>query len=29
MTPPVPAEPFPVTNTTNAFREMLGIPPIA
>jgi hypothetical protein len=25
---PVPAEPFPVTNTTDEFREMLGIPPI-
>lgn len=23
---PVPAEPFPVTNTTSEFREMLGIP---
>ncbi len=26
---PVPAEPFPVTNTTNEFREMMGRPPIA
>jgi Sulfotransferase domain len=26
---PVPAEPFPVTNTTDAFREMVGIPPLA
>jgi hypothetical protein len=25
---PVPAEPFPVTNTTDAFREMVGIPPL-
>ncbi|MGZ6494381.1 MAG: sulfotransferase, partial [Actinomycetota bacterium] len=25
---PVPAEPFPVTNTTNEFREMIGIPPL-
>jgi hypothetical protein len=25
---PVPAEPFPVTNTTSEFREMLGVPPI-
>jgi Sulfotransferase domain len=25
---PVPAEPFPVTNTTNEFREMVGIPPL-
>jgi hypothetical protein len=23
----VPAEPFPVTNSTNEFREMMGIPP--
>ena len=26
---PVPAEPFPVTNTTDEFREMLGLPPLA
>jgi hypothetical protein len=26
---PVPAEPFPVTNTTNEFREMLGLDPVA
>jgi hypothetical protein len=26
---PVPAEPFPVTNTTGEFREMIGMPPIA
>jgi hypothetical protein len=26
---PVPAEPFPVTNTTNEFREMIGVPPLA
>ena len=25
---PVPEEPFPVTNTTDEFREMLGLPPI-
>jgi hypothetical protein len=25
---PVPAEPFPVTNTTAQFREMLGVPPL-
>jgi hypothetical protein len=25
---PVPAEPFPVTNTTNEFREMLGLDPV-
>jgi hypothetical protein len=25
----VPAEPFPVTNTTDEFREMLGVPPLA
>ncbi len=25
---PVPAEPFPVTNTTNEFRETIGIPPL-
>lgn len=25
---PVPAEPFPVTNTTNEFREMIGVEPI-
>jgi len=25
---PVPAEPFPVTNTTDDFRAMLGIPPL-
>ena len=24
---PVPAEPFPVTNTTTEFREMVGMPP--
>jgi hypothetical protein len=24
----VPAEPFPVTNTTDEFREMVGIPPL-
>jgi len=26
---PVPAEPFPVSNTTDEFRVMLGIPPLA
>jgi hypothetical protein len=26
---PVPAEPFPVTNTTSEFRDMLGLPPVA
>jgi len=26
---PVPAEPFPVTNTTGEFREMIGMPPVA
>jgi hypothetical protein len=26
---PVPAEPFPVTNSTNEFREMVGIPPLS
>jgi hypothetical protein len=26
---PVPAEPFPVTNTTGEFRDMLGMPPVA
>ena len=26
---PVPAEPFPVTNTTDEFRVMLGMPPLA
>jgi hypothetical protein len=26
---PVPAEPFPVTNTTSEFRDMLGVPPVA
>ncbi len=26
---PVPAEPFPVTNTTEGFREMIGMPPVA
>lgn len=26
---PVPAEPFPVTNTTAEFREMLGIEPVS
>jgi hypothetical protein len=25
---PVPSEPFPVTNTTAAFREMMGMPPL-
>lgn len=25
---PVPAEPFPVTNTTDDFRAMLGLPPL-
>jgi hypothetical protein len=25
---PVPVEPFPVTNTTDEFREMIGIPPL-
>ncbi len=25
---PVPSEPFPVTNTTDEFREMLGMPPL-
>jgi hypothetical protein len=25
---PVPAEPFPLTNTTSEFREMIGIPPL-
>jgi hypothetical protein len=25
---PVPAEPFPVANTTDEFREMIGIPPL-
>ena len=25
---PVPAEPFPVTNTTKEFREMMGAPPL-
>ena len=25
---PVPDEPFPVTNTTNDFRSMLGLPPV-
>src|SRR5215472_1167383 len=25
---PVPSEPFPVTNTTKEFREMLGMPPL-
>ena len=25
---PVPTEPFPVTNTTSDFREMLGLPPL-
>jgi hypothetical protein len=25
---PVPAEPFPVTNSTNDFREMIGLPPL-
>jgi len=24
----VPAEPFPITNTTDEFREMVGIPPL-
>ena len=26
---PTPAEPFPVTNTTDEFREMIGMPPLA
>jgi hypothetical protein len=26
---PAPAEPFPVTNTTGEFREMIGMPPVA
>jgi len=26
---PVPSEPFPVTNTTDEFREMVGMPPLA
>jgi hypothetical protein len=26
---PVPAEPFPVTNTTDEFREMAGMPPLS
>jgi hypothetical protein len=26
---PVPAEPFPVTNTTDEFRTMMGMPPLA
>lgn len=26
---PVPAEPFPVTNTTDEFREMIGMPPLS
>jgi Sulfotransferase domain len=25
---PVPAEPFPVTNTTDDFRQMIGMPPL-
>ncbi len=25
---PVPAEPFPVTNSTDEFRELIGIPPL-
>ena len=25
---PVPAEPFPVTNSTDDFRSMVGIPPL-
>ena len=25
---PVPGEPFPVTNTTDEFREMIGMPPL-
>jgi hypothetical protein len=25
---PIPSEPFPVTNTTTEFREMLGMPPL-
>jgi hypothetical protein len=25
---PVPTEPFPVTNTTDEFRDMLGLPPL-
>jgi hypothetical protein len=26
---PVPTEPFPVTNSTNEFREMAGLPPLS
>jgi hypothetical protein len=26
---PVPAEPFPVTNSTSEFREMVGLPPLS
>jgi hypothetical protein len=26
---PVPSEPFPVTNSTDEFREMVGIPPLS
>jgi hypothetical protein len=26
---PVPADPFPVTNTTDEFREMVGMPPLS
>jgi hypothetical protein len=26
---PVPTDPFPVTNTTGEFREMIGMPPLA
>jgi hypothetical protein len=26
---PVPADPFPVTNSTNEFREMIGVPPLS
>jgi len=26
---PVPAEPFPVTNSTDEFRQMVGMPPLA
>jgi Sulfotransferase domain len=25
---PIPSEPFPVTNTTKEFREMMGLPPL-
>jgi hypothetical protein len=26
---PVPSEPFPVTNTTDEFRSMIGLPPVS